>query len=326
MTSPSVRAHALLTFAGVLALVGSCTWWVLFAGPRTLAQDAPNQNKVPNPHWTKDGCRQCHDGGTVPGRIPVAKVDALCVRCHDGKSAVNEVHPIARPVNAKVMDFPQGWPLNEDRLTCATCHDVVVACKAGATRPDENSAMLRKPPQSKAFCLSCHREEQFPKFNPHLMLTADRKVVEEKCLACHKSVPERDVTTPTGKPDLVADQFTLCKACHPHHEDQFNPGHIGAKVKPEMLAFMRARESVGLAAAAPSKELVARLKAEGARPTLLRPDAQNTLRCSTCHNPHPAGLFKSGTPAAFGAMRVIGGKVITPARNEHFCNNCHSDI
>jgi predicted CXXCH cytochrome family protein len=327
MPSPSARAQAVLTIAGVLALAACCICWVLFTSPRTLAQDAPQAPAALNPHWSKDGCGQCHGADSPPARIPLAKVDALCLRCHDGKSAVNEIHPIGRAVNAKVMDFPKGWPLNEARLTCATCHDVIMACKADATRPDENSAMLRKPPQSKAFCLSCHREEQFPKFNPHLMLTAERKVVEEKCLACHKPVPDRDLATPTGKADLVTEQFALCKSCHPHHEDQFNPGHIGAKVKPEMLAFMRARESVGLAAAAPSKELIAKLKAEGARPTLLRPDAQNTLRCTTCHNPHPAGLFKPGTPAAFGAMRVVGGgRVVTPARNEHFCSNCHSDI
>jgi predicted CXXCH cytochrome family protein len=312
--------------AGVLALATLVICQVPLRSTATLAQDAAQPTKTVNPHWSKDRCAQCHVQDAAALRaIPPVKADALCLSCHDGKAAVSEIHPIGRAINPKTMDFPAAWPLSDGRLSCLTCHDVKVACAKNAIRPDDNVEMLRKPIDSKPFCLSCHRQEQFPKFNPHLMLTPDRKPVAEKCLTCHKETPATDIDRPTGKPNLIADQFTLCKSCHPHHEDQFNPGHIGAKAKPEMLAFMRARESVGLAAT-PSKELIAKLQAAGAKPTLLRPDDQNLLKCTTCHNPHQAGLFKSGTPAAFNAMRVIGNKVVSPVHGEHFCNHCHSDI
>jgi predicted CXXCH cytochrome family protein len=316
------RAQALIPVAGVLVLVGWC-----------VAQDANQPPKADNPHWNKDRCADCHvQDGAAPRAISVEKVDALCLRCHDGQAATSEIHPIGRSINPKTMNVP-GWPLNAGKISCATCHDVKAACAKNTVRPDENMEMLRRPPgrpadafdTKRGFCLSCHKREQYPRFNPHQMLAADRKPVAEKCLACHKETPATDIARPTGNANLIADQFTLCKSCHPHHEEQLDPRHIGAKVKPEMLAFMRARESVGLAAT-PGKELIAKLAADKARPTLLRPDDQDVVKCSTCHNPHQAGLFKSGTPAAFGAMRVIDGKFASPVRGEQFCSHCHSDI
>ena len=334
MTSSPRQTHAVFTLAGVVVATALCICWVLFRSDATLAQDGAPAKAV-NPHWDKNACRECHvTDAANPRKIDIAKADATCLRCHDGKAASSEIHPIGRAIDRNTMDTPKDWPLSDGLVACLTCHDVKIACSKNVQKPDDDSRMLRETEpiklasgdiRGKPFCISCHREEQFEKFNPHVMLTVKKEIVQDQCLACHKSVPDHNITRPAGKPDLIANEFMLCKACHPHHEDQFNPGHIGAKAKPEILAFMRARESVGLVTT-PSKELVAKLQAEGAKPTLMRTTDQNLLTCSTCHNPHQVGLFKPGTPAAYNAMRVIGKKAISPVHTEQFCTHCHSDM
>jgi cytochrome c peroxidase len=154
------------------------------------------------------------------------------------------------------------------------------------------------------------------------MLTPDRQTTAERCLACHSELPDRKARARTGQPVLRAGEIQICRACHAKHQDQFNPGHLGAKVKPEMLAFIRAREIVGLAAP-PGPGLVAQLKAAGEKPTLMPLSADGTITCTTCHNPHQAGVFPPGTPLAYRPMRVTGGHAVSPVRGDQWCNHCH---
>jgi hypothetical protein len=205
-----------------------------------------------------------------------------------------------------------------------------VACATDAVRPIEESKLLRKGPAAAGsaatpFCERCHAAADYPKYNPHVMLTAgERAVIEERCLACHSEMPDRAAKVRTGQALLRGgDELSLCRACHDkRHKEQFNPGHMGAKVKPEMLAFMRAREVVGLTTA-PGGDLLAQLKAAGAKPTLIGLAADGTMTCSTCHNPHQAGVFPAGTPLAFRPMRVVGDRAISPVHGEQWCNHCH---
>src|SRR5918994_2351574 len=99
MTLPPARAQAFLPMAGVLALVVLIISHAPFRTPATLAQDAAQPPKADNPHWNKNRCAQCHvEDAAAPRAIPVEKVDALCLSCHDGKAASSEVHPIRRAI------------------------------------------------------------------------------------------------------------------------------------------------------------------------------------------------------------------------------------
>jgi hypothetical protein len=256
-----------------------------------------------------------------------ADADRACLRCHDGRSASAEAHPIGRPVS-KDRTLPAGWPLAGGRLSCLTCHDVKNACIPHAARSDENANLLRgdaRVPRGTAggeFCGHCHAPAESPKFNPHVMLTADRQAVTERCLACHSALPDSNAGARSGQPLLRASEIRICRSCHLRHKEQFNPGHLGAKVKPDMLAFIRAREVVGLAGP-PGPELVAQLKAAGAKPTLMPLSADATITCTTCHNPHQAGVFPPGTPLAYRPMRVTGGHAVSPVHGDQWCSLCH---
>jgi len=292
-------------------------WGRVVAGPVTPAVD---------PHWNAGRCGECHvirESKVVA--IPSAEVDRICLRCHDGRAASAEAHPVGRAA-ATTRPAPEEWPVNEGRLSCITCHEMRAACAADAERPIDGSKLLRKGRDgtaSKAFCERCHAAADYPKYNPHVMLTAERAVIGERCLACHSEMPDRGAKARTGQALLRGGEAALCWSCHDkRHKEQFNPGHMGAKVKPEMLAFMRAREVVGLTTA-PGGDLLAQLKAAGAKPTLIGLAADGTMTCSTCHNPHQAGVFGAGTPLAFRPMRVVGDRAISPVHGEQWCNHCH---
>jgi hypothetical protein len=209
---------------------------------------------------------------------------------------------------------------------------VIQACRAKAERTDENAKMLRVTPgkpavESRAaaraqLCQNCHDLSEFEPTNPHLMLTADREVIAGRCLVCHTEVLDRSAGARTGRAALRGGETAVCLSCHAKHKDQFNPGHLGSKVKPEMLAYIRAREVVGLAAPIGSA-LLAQAKAAGGRPTLLPLAADGTIACTTCHNPHQAGAFPAGTPLAYRPMRVVDGRAVSPVRGDQWCGHCH---
>jgi hypothetical protein len=311
----------------VVALVGAGVALVLWGTVVFSAQGggANQVNPAIDPHFDAKQCGQCHalkEGRPVP--IGVDEVDRVCLRCHDGRAASGESHPVGRAASPK-RPVPEGWPLNEGKLNCVTCHAVQKACNVNARRSDLTRNLLRGVTGEAArvhFCENCHEPAQYQRFNPHLMLTKDRQVIESKCASCHTKPLDRAVTKRTGQANLRAGELTLCLACHVRHPDVFSPGHLGARVKPDMLAVIRAREIVGLVTP-PGPELLTQLKTAHAKPTLIATAADGTITCSTCHNPHQAGVFAPGTPLAFRPMRVVGDKAVSPVRGGQFCNHCH---
>jgi len=303
---------------------------------------------APNPHWKPDACTTCHiASGDALSPIHAAEVNALCLSCHDGRRATAEAHPIARPVDKTFYPIPPNFPLTDARLACLTCHDAKKACTPAAKRPYSNSAFLRSPPPppkpatpatqprtpGQNFCNNCHVPERYAKFNPHIMLTppptpgAARGLQENACLFCHEKVNPRVGSDRTGSPNIRLDQLTLCRSCHPTHKEIYKNGHIGVAIPPDMLAYMKAREMIGLLGA-PTPALLKELKDAGAEPTRLVPDRNGTITCTTCHNPHQYGLFPPDSPLAYQAIRVVnspaGPRTVSPVHNENWCNNCHS--
>jgi predicted CXXCH cytochrome family protein len=279
-----------------------------------------------NPHWQKDACETCHtksDGKLLA--IPATEVSNLCLRCHDGVNSVSEVHPIGRPI-AQQNYIDPGWPTTAGNLDCITCHDAKQACDTTGETPEVNAAFLRSDHSVESptsFCANCHKPERDKKLNPHLMLAPDRSVLQDRCQVCHANKMDPSTLQRSGKTTLKEDQLVLCRSCHPHHKDISRQGHVGTTIKPEMLAYMRARELSGLLTI-PDKSTVNDLQAAGAKPTLMVPAPDGKVVCSTCHNPHERGVFPPDSVLAYHALKVVDGHTRTPVRGEQFCNHCHN--
>jgi hypothetical protein len=114
----------------------------------------------------------------------------------------------------------------------------------------------------------------------------------------------------------------LCGSCHQTHKDIFNGPHRGLKANDTMLAYMRAREVVGLMGQ-PSDALIKQIAAAHARPTKLYLGPDGAVACASCHNPHEDGLFKPGSDLAYRSMHIVAGRPVSPVHNAEFCRYCH---
>lgn len=282
-----------------------------------------------DPHRDRHACSACHtetDG--KPAAIPIDKADAICIKCHDGKRASRELHPVGGLPDASHVANP-AWPLRAGRLGCLTCHDMKIGC-IGDLDDQTNQSFLRggatgKQPQV-PFCLNCHQEPAYRKVNPHLMLAATAagpKIIELQCLYCHERVPDAKAGKRSGNPMLKADAAMLCHDCHQRHRNGIADKHRGARVSPEMQALSVIRESLGFACVVPPS-LVAEVKAQNPRPTLVPLDAGGRLTCTSCHNPHQAGLFDRKSELAYRALSLKqDGHLASPVRNTAWCRSCH---
>lgn len=289
-------------------------------------QDGPPRRSY-GPHWSDSGCRVCHVGEGADRVIPEpAAAEALCLRCHDGRMAPREVHPVGRSFDSDQIVKPEDWPAPDDRLGCLTCHDVVQACK-DPERPEENPMFLRDydPRRPLAFCGTCHvaAAETQGGYSPHVMIDVQDRVIPESCGLCHTN-PQTlmDRTERMGKPGLRGDEIALCANCHRRHKDWFDPGHIG---------YVMATPS-------PTTDRPAEVDDEAAqRPqTATRPAARTPARlplgpgerivCSTCHNPHQAGVFPAGSALDAGSLKPQDQTKRLPLRGlgKEVCHACHT--
>ncbi len=286
------------------------------------APSAP-ATRAADPHWLHR-CDQCHkmvDGKAQP--IGFAEAERGCLGCHDGVQASAEAHPVDRLQQGDRFLNP-GWPTLAGRIACQTCHDVsmttghehVQAARSNFLRPG-----LGQGPD--AFCASCHKPVQFSRVNPHRMMTPEGQPVPADCLLCHKQPPDPRTMARVGRWDLRADVMVLCRSCHFYHVDWFEPGHMGIKAPAKILAYMRAKEIVG-PTSRPSRQMVAELQAEGARPHEWALGAGDTLICTSCHNPHQKGVFPSGSALGRDAMEIRGDRVVSKIQVPQVCLRCHN--
>lgn len=325
MHSMGVHSFLLVAVASATALI------CIAAGVPETPHPTNKRVSVNNPHWKMDGCASCHDMSTGSAS-PIAseKIDQLCFDCHDGRKAHAELHPTHRRFpSTQEMARPEGWPLSQGELGCITCHDSQFGCDLKRHTRADNPNLLRQsgqgPVQPKAFCANCHLEQSYPKLNPHLMLATDGSPNKAQCLFCHEKAPDPKTLVRTFKPDLKATQAAICLDCHPRHRDPLVQMHIGLRVTPDEQAYMCAVEASGLSKK-PPPQAIARFKAAAARPSLLVPAQDGTTVCSTCHNPHEAGVFAADSQLAFGAMSVDRQqKLLSPVREKLWCRRCHAN-
>ena len=247
----------------VRSLLLPMAWlWPAYVAAQATQASATQASATLNPHWAKDACNACHqvrDGRPLP--VPPKSVSALCISCHDGRHAHDEAHPIDRPFNKK-LDNP-GWPLLDGNVQCLTCHDVRQQCDPAAETATLHPTFLRQGPATGGlpppFFANCHRPDQEPKFNPHLMLTS-RAAADPGSLP---NLPQQndgpeDGTAP-AKPCSAMTRSSSAAVVIPRTGTFPRTGHVFTAIKPEMLAYMRARELTGLVVM-PSPELMKQLR------------------------------------------------------------------
>ena len=129
------------------------------ATPSTPASTTATTKPNTGPHWSRTTCRDCHEfKGMKPQPIPLARIETLCIKCHDGEHARVERHPVGRLFADERIVKPEDWPAPEGRLTCVTCHELDKRHRTLKERPNENPAFLRKYTDGEilAFCARCH--------------------------------------------------------------------------------------------------------------------------------------------------------------------------
>lgn len=239
-----------------------------------------------SPHWNKDGCQICHvDAAPVAGNISLHEPDAetLCVTCHgDRGDALPCRHASGIPVGDMNIAETFSGALQDDKVVCTTCHDVVYQCE----RPKlyysyENPGFLRDRDYAKTgeYCYECHESADYEKLSPHTGVAGNP--LRPSCLVCHSSLPE---TSSTGRLvvefNMQHDLNDTCQGCHnvrPHPINMFasekSDKWIHLVVPPDEIA-----ENMGIY--------------EQETGVALPLNSQNgEIFCATCHNPHD---FKVG--------------------------------
>ena len=288
----TARSVLVVTYLAASSLLIFCLCWsgnnAADAAARTVEKSHPS-------------CASCHrmeaekitEGDPFPRGIDPSSV---CLDCHH----YTDNH---HPVNFAPGEDFQGqdkerFPLFDGEIRCLTCHQV-----HGGEGLAGKPRLLRGGPYTgrNDICFLCHEKDRNKKINPHRMIDDNGEIRdingEPACLICHAEVPDqsKDSSSVTFKADVAF----LCWRCHPPMtNDSFFNGHFLVKPKKRTLDFMRRVQTE-----------------DGVSFPLLNRDR---ITCSTCHNPHQAGVIADG-PAQAGAderhrLRMPEGSV---------CAGCH---
>lgn len=240
-------------------------------------------------------CVMCHRTNTpsydeASAVSPDLDMSAVCMDCHHYSE---NHHPVGF---APDRDIDNQFPLFDGEVKCLTCHE------AHGRNRLSNLNLLRGAPYTdrRSICSRCHTLDQDLGFNPHVMTAPDGTILEVNgvpvCLVCHAAVPEQ--TTSRVRVTFKADVAFICWRCHPPMPSTFFNDHFQIKPRPQTLAFMRQY----------TREQNVKL------PLLNR----GRITCSTCHNPHQAGIILKSAAAAGADSR----KKLRLAREE-ICAGCH---
>jgi hypothetical protein len=241
----------------------------------------------------------------------------LCLSCHDGKTAIDEAHPVGRVAQTARTKAPEGWPLVDGRIGCLTCHDIRKHCDAPGARPADNPGVVRAFDAANplASCTQCHVSQEW-RVNPHRSEIAGLASPGAACGFCHVSTPRRAATGAWEFEAKLRDRPTkLCLNCHTMHADPAPSGHLGASVNTNMLRAIAACEARLKGAASPGS------------PAGLLPLDDGRVSCATCHNPHATdGPLAALLPRPFGTARSTepadAGKGLRLPHMQ-LCLSCH---
>ena len=262
-----------------------------------------------NPHWSGKHCVECHLA-THPGENSAhlrsdGNIVELCNRCHNGELATSETHPFAVALPDYMEQFiPSGWPLQEQKITCLTCHNARIQMSENPLAQLVQSSFVRQPfsRSPDKFCFSCHQRNDYQRVNPHRQIDPSGTVREERCLMCHQSVPDRKETSDPATITLRGEQTNLCISCHGGKDTNHPTRGTHLELMPDSMkeAFTRQCTDRGVCL----------------------PLESNTITCVTCHNPHQKGvLLRREAAAGAGAPYFLRIR-----RGRELCTTCHTDL
>jgi hypothetical protein len=281
-----------------------------------------------NPHGDGALCSACHLSGIASGgnlRFG-SDVSKLCRSCHDGRRAAREAHPVDMiPSDATASRIGRDFPLENGMLTCSTCHDVTLQCRAGRPATWFKQYFLRgaDPSSPVEFCFRCHVRRDNRRFNVHDQLEGG-KPKADTCIWCHTGVPDvQSDAQRDGSRDLRRKSTQICGNCHPVAKGHPNDGsHMGAAPSPAMLAYMSAYE-LKPQMKLPLKRLLEYVRAAKRAPRSIPLDQDGRITCYTCHNPHEKGLLPSWNPRSIGSEPKHAVNYRLRAREGQVCIACH---
>jgi len=274
---------------------------VLVAAVFMAAQTAASES----PHWNKATCDACHTGASpIAGNAVLrhATIEEGCGECHDGRGAPACRHRSDLPVgDLSVPDYYRA-AMSNDRITCATCHDITFQCNnPNVAYSFQNPGFLRNRVSHDTAdqCFECHEVEGYAALNPHAGTIGDP--LESTCLLCHQRTAQ---SAASGGSDvsynMQGDLNEMCRGCHdlrPH------PTGMSFNAKPEGWVHL----------ARPSVEVVGHMErwaAATGRGLPLNPN-NGEIYCATCHDPHES------------AAGAVASQPEDRLRADNICQACH---
>ena len=308
-SSKTIRRVAMLFLIMGLALL----WFTSAVTLEKEENDPLDQDnasdEIINPHFTGKDCDICHEKTTGPGRkgprLRFGGDDvAMCNSCHQAEYVKADIHPVGIvPSKGESVRVPAELPLYEGEVTCRSCHDVYLQCRENPAVRLKNKNFLRGAPYKKNMdiCFRCHNREVYKKTNPHPQVDKKGRVVKERCLYCHQSLPDPGSVSGMGDVNFQAETSTFCKACH-MEVDAFHPAranHILTLPREMQTAIKESERQLGV----------------------ILPLLQGRVFCWTCHNPHEKGVIQR-EEAKKGAGEEY---FLRLDRGYDLCVSCHMD-
>lgn len=255
-------------------------------------------------HYSAEYCSECHVD-VPPKRGPKflrygGDFKKLC-RCHYNTEK-NYPHPVdLEPSENLKRRIPSKLPLQDGKVTCATCHQIVIQCHDKPKEKiflKENKFLRGAPYQNRTdLCFECHDINEYRKYNPHLQLDSREQIIEAKCLFCHSEVPDENRANYEDV-KLLANAESICLGCHSRITE--NLWHTRHLRKPP-LDILKTIEEL-----------------KDKYHIILPLDPDGKITCATCHNPHQKGVIPDKRAGAIGADEKFRHRL-----TDNMCVRCH---
>jgi len=285
------------------------TRWIYLLAGVTLSAQATEDN----PHGNPEGCLSCHapaDDGEEGVGAPLPIV-ATCRGCHP----TADMHPVGiAPVDIQV---PSHFPLEDGKLTCATCH-VETAHGGEAAKVPPPWHRGGPYPNLTDLCFQCHVPADYKQVNPHANVAAfgEDGPDTNACTACHTSAPAGGAAPEQS--NLRNDGLNACSTCHEGTVHAGVPQHLGQPI-PEGTSLPADLPLWGGQVACFSCHDVHGGHAAGGPVSVGQQDLQAAARASDWHVVPAGALWPAQAPDDAKAMLYL------PLQGNALCSACHGD-